>query len=202
MTEGYIYCLSNPSFVGLLKIGETMRTPEDRAKELFTTGVPTPFKVEFSRKVANTKEKEKDIHKILESYRVPSREFFNVTVEEAMRVIDVYLSEDIPVFLSVEDVLRSEKVSKLDKSRMISCLRKNKNHQEMKEHYELLNGDEKKNFYDMHWSIWEQAERFIENTSIIWTNDKTLIYKVNHDASIEYVKSLKTSAYHSIRTGE
>jgi len=179
-----------------------MRTPEDRAKELFTTGVPTPFKVEFSRKVANTKEKEKDIHKILESYRVPSREFFNVTVEEAMRVIDVYLSEDIPVFLSVEDVLRSEKVSKLDKSRMISCLRKNKNHQEMKEHYELLNGDEKKNFYDMHWSIWEQAERFIENTSIIWTNDKTLIYKVNHDASIEYVKSLKTSAYHSIRTGE
>jgi len=199
MSEGYIYCLSNPSFIGLLKIGETSRTPEDRAKELFTTGVPTPFKVEFSRKVTNTKEKEKDIHKILESYRVPSREFFNVTVEEAMRVIDVYLLEDIPVFLSVEDVLRSETVSKLDKSRMIECLRKNKNQQEMKEAYESLSGDEKKDFYDSVWSTWEKTGKFIENTSIIWTNDKTLIYKVNHDASIEYVKSFKTSEYHHVR---
>ena len=182
MTQGYLYCLSNPSIPNLLKIGMTTRTPEERAKELFTTGVATPFNVEFSREVNNPVGKEKDIHKILDNYRVPSREFFDISVDEAKRVIDTYLSENLPVFLSVADVLRSEDVSSLDKTRMIKCLRKNKQHDEYEAYFDSQLG--------------ENSRKYIENTSITWHDDKTLIYKVNSDNSIKYIKSMKTSDHH------
>ena len=185
MTEGYLYCLSNPSIPKLLKIGMTTRTPEERSRELFTTGVATPFNIEFSRKVNNPGQKEKDIHKILENYRIPSREFFDISVNDAIMVIDTYLSENLPVFLTVEDVLRSECVSKLDKTRMLICLRKNKEY------------DTFKSFFDSR--LGENSRKYIENTTITWQDDKTLVYKVNSDNSIEYIKSLKTSDYHFIR---
>jgi hypothetical protein len=40
MPAGYIYVLENETIPGLVKIGSTERNPEDRAKELMTTGVP------------------------------------------------------------------------------------------------------------------------------------------------------------------
>ena len=82
---GYVYCMSNPLYDGILKVGITERTPEERAKELYSTGVPLPFKVEFAKKVANPREKEILLHKLLEQYteRISSRrEFFRVGVEE------------------------------------------------------------------------------------------------------------------------
>jgi hypothetical protein len=76
--------MSNPLYDGIVKVGITERTPEERAKELYTTGVPLPFKVEFAKRVSSPKEKESLLHKILEQYaeRVNGRrEFFRVTVE-------------------------------------------------------------------------------------------------------------------------
>ena len=58
MSGGYIYCLTNESMYGLVKIGEIHaegKTPHDRARELYTTGVPSPFKVEFAKKVAKVR---------------------------------------------------------------------------------------------------------------------------------------------------
>jgi hypothetical protein len=83
MTDyGYIYCLSNPSMPGILKVGMTNgKPPEVRAKELFTTGVALPFKVECAKKVLNPKQKETRLHNLLSKYenRVnPKREFFLV----------------------------------------------------------------------------------------------------------------------------
>ena len=83
--QGWIYCLSNDSYEGQLKIGITMKEPDVRAKQLYTTGVPTAFTVEFAKKVMSPAEKEKTIHKLLAQYteRVnPKREFFYVSVEE------------------------------------------------------------------------------------------------------------------------
>ena len=83
--SGYIYCLSNPFYVDMYKIGITKKNPEERAKELFTTGVPTPYKVEFAKKVSTPKQKETTIHTFLESrgQRVyPKREFFRVPLDE------------------------------------------------------------------------------------------------------------------------
>ena len=46
MSYGYLYCFSNHSYPGILKVGMTERTPEQRIKELFKTGVPSPFHIE------------------------------------------------------------------------------------------------------------------------------------------------------------
>lgn len=49
---GYVYILSNAAMPGLLKIGKTTRTPDERARELARgTGVPGPYTVEHSVEV-------------------------------------------------------------------------------------------------------------------------------------------------------
>ena len=47
MAKGFLCTLSNPAFPGLVKIGWSRKVPTDRAEELFTTGVPAPFEVEY-----------------------------------------------------------------------------------------------------------------------------------------------------------
>lgn len=93
MTSGYLYCFSNSSFLpNIFKVGMTERTPEQRAKELFTTGVPTPFKIEFAKKVNNYKQKEKTIHKLLTKhlYRInPKREFFRAPLADIKEFFDL-----------------------------------------------------------------------------------------------------------------
>ena len=44
----YVYCLSNKSFNSdILKVGWTRYNPTLRASQLYTTGLPTPFVIEF-----------------------------------------------------------------------------------------------------------------------------------------------------------
>jgi hypothetical protein len=82
--EGYVYCMSNECMPGLLKIGMTTDEPDERAKELSSaTGVPFPFRVEFCKKVADPRAKEKAMHELLSAvgFRVnEKREFFNCAV--------------------------------------------------------------------------------------------------------------------------
>jgi len=92
MTDGYIYCFSNASMPGILKVGMTERTPEERVKELFTTGVPSPFKIEFAKRVKDAKGKESSLHLLLEQYTdriYPRREFFRVSPEEVRKFFDL-----------------------------------------------------------------------------------------------------------------
>lgn len=82
--EGYVYCMSNMSMPGLLKIGMTLDDPDERAKELSSaTGVPYPFRVEMCKKVVNPRLKEKAMHELLSAlgFRVnEKREFFNCAI--------------------------------------------------------------------------------------------------------------------------
>ena len=88
----YIYVLINPSLKGLLKIGRTNRSPEERAQELSTsTGVPQPFIVAYECIVSDGVAAEKLIHEELASggYRInESREFFQIPLNVAVKVID------------------------------------------------------------------------------------------------------------------
>jgi len=93
--EGYIYCFTNESMPGLVKIGMTTEDPEYRARELSSvTGIPTPFRVEISKRILNPREKERAVHELLATlgFRVnEKREFFDcsmVIVKQLFAVID------------------------------------------------------------------------------------------------------------------
>lgn len=90
---GYVYALQNASFPGILKIGMTVRNPFDRASELHTTGVPTPFFVAFCVFVPDALYLEKVLHAHFADQRInTNREFFEVELSELVAAILPYLS--------------------------------------------------------------------------------------------------------------
>ena len=67
-SQGYIYVLINPAMPGLLKIGLTTKTPEERVKELSNaTGVPINFILIYKEFFQNCAAAEKAIHAHLEA---------------------------------------------------------------------------------------------------------------------------------------
>jgi hypothetical protein len=89
---GYLYCMSNPCMPGILKCGFTLGDVYERAKQLYTTGVPLPFKIEISKKIKNPREKEKHVHTLLEKYydRINfRREFFKVDVADVLDIFNL-----------------------------------------------------------------------------------------------------------------
>lgn len=72
---GYVYVMSNEAMPGVYKIGCTSRHPYERASDLYTTGVPTPFVVEYFININNYKNIEKLVHKKLSAYNF-GKEFF------------------------------------------------------------------------------------------------------------------------------
>jgi len=88
--DSWVYVLSNPSQPGILKIGYTSSTPEERARQLSNaTGVALPYEVEFAYSCWNGLELEKDIHERLNEYRLTKqREFFQVDLEEVKEIIE------------------------------------------------------------------------------------------------------------------
>lgn len=86
--QGYLYCFSNTSYP-YFKIGYTLKDPIIRCKELYTSGVPTPFQIEFAKLVKNVEKKEKAIHSILDEYRINSnREFFDINIIKIKNIFD------------------------------------------------------------------------------------------------------------------
>lgn len=86
--RGFIYILSNPSLPGLLKIGKTSKDPKTRGDELYATGTPTPFKLEYMAFCDDMDTLEIQVHKKLDSYRPnKDREFFKVSRMTAINVI-------------------------------------------------------------------------------------------------------------------
>jgi hypothetical protein len=67
----YVYILSNPSFNdNIFKIGWSRKCPIIRANNLYTSGVPTPFIIEFIISTDNGIKLESDIHNYLKQYRI------------------------------------------------------------------------------------------------------------------------------------
>ena len=87
----WVYVLSNPTMPGLCKIGFTKNKPSERVKQInAATGVALDFVVEWAFPCFNAHDVEKQVHRYLEDngFRVnKSKEFFNVTVDEAKAVV-------------------------------------------------------------------------------------------------------------------
>ena len=86
----YVYVLVNHSIPGMVKIGMTTLTPEERAHQISSaTGVPTPWIPVYSFKCFRSDLLESDVHDRLSAYRVnDNREMFAVTSEQARQVIE------------------------------------------------------------------------------------------------------------------
>ena len=92
LTNGYVYVLGNDLMPDLYKVGWTERNPEERARELSGTGVPSPYKVIFSIITKLDKKIEKEIHKKLAKFRYrKDKEFFKTNIE----TIKLAISETI-----------------------------------------------------------------------------------------------------------
>lgn len=89
--SGYLYLLVNPSMPGLVKIGKTNRTPDQRASELASaTGVPEPFILLYELLVQDADEAERWVHGRLEDWgkrHSENREFFAVAPTEAVELM-------------------------------------------------------------------------------------------------------------------
>ncbi|PPD57098.1 MAG: hypothetical protein CTY10_00835 [Methylotenera sp.] len=91
----YIYIMANKSMPGLIKVGFSERQPSERASELYTTGVPLPFKLVKVWEVVDAIRSEKDIHVALSKYRISNkREFFRLNHNLCIQEIDQILGSD------------------------------------------------------------------------------------------------------------
>jgi hypothetical protein len=88
--DQWVYVLSNLTQPGILKIGYTKLTPDERAKQISAaTGVALPYEVTWAFRCFNGEQMEGEVHRALEKYRVNSqREFFQIEIEEAKEIIE------------------------------------------------------------------------------------------------------------------
>ena len=93
MNYGYLYCFSNQSMIGILNVGMTEKSPKNILNESNTFNTwrpPTPYKIEFAKKVYNPYEKKQKIHNALKEHRIHSDgEFFRVSPEEVRNLFDL-----------------------------------------------------------------------------------------------------------------
>lgn len=86
--DGYVYCVKNPSFPGIYKIGCTEKTIHERVREMDNTSVPTPFIPVYGLHVkCRCMYVEKMIHECFSERRVrQKREFFTEDINRIERV--------------------------------------------------------------------------------------------------------------------
>jgi len=87
--EQYVYIMSNPSFEDdVFKIGWTREHPIIRANDLHTSGVPTPFVVEYVIITTEGVKLEKQLHAHLKQYRMENnREFFKIAKDNLTEIL-------------------------------------------------------------------------------------------------------------------
>jgi hypothetical protein len=108
--RGFVYILSNPSMPDLVKIGKTTASPIQRMQELHSTGVPTPFELEFAAEVTDCHASERSAHDALAKHRVSTnREFFRVSVRRAIMEILPVLGD-----YTLRDVKASHGIEKIE----------------------------------------------------------------------------------------
>ncbi|MCM1141489.1 MAG: GIY-YIG nuclease family protein [Muribaculum sp.] len=96
---GIVYVLSNRVMPGLVKIDMTTRPELDaRLKELYTTGVPVPFDVEYACEVnaSDCSRIEKALHTAFDPQRINvNREFFQIKKEQAIAILELFNQKDV-----------------------------------------------------------------------------------------------------------
>ena len=113
---GIVYVISNP-VMSCIKIGQSSKNDLDkRLTDLYTTGVPMPFKCEYLAEVANEKFVETQLHKIFASFRINNkREFFDIDpqpVIEAIKLAEIKNLTPKTENYTEEENIEIEKIAK------------------------------------------------------------------------------------------
>ncbi len=114
-----VYVLTNSAMPGLVKIGYTTQDDANsRIAQLYATGVPVPFELQYACKVQNAEEVEKALHVAFSPQRInPKREFFKIEPEQAIAILKLLHTEDAtaeieqqPTTLDQESVIAAEQL--------------------------------------------------------------------------------------------
>ena len=106
---GYVYVMSNEAMPGVYKIGCTSRHPYERASDLYTTGVPKPFVVEYFININNYENIEKLVHKKLSAYNF-GKEFFKYDLDKCILAIREIADKASPYSEAYRDQLLKARV--------------------------------------------------------------------------------------------
>jgi hypothetical protein len=103
-----VYILTNEAMPGLIKIGLTNSTVEQRMITLDNTSVPLPFECYYAARVSDSAKIERALHVGLGDHRVRnSREFFRIDPYRAKAILEVLAIEEVTpgasVFAEPED---------------------------------------------------------------------------------------------------
>ncbi len=90
-----VYILTNPAMPGLLKIGKTGDLTQ-RLKQLYSPGVPLPFKCFYAARVGDADLVEKNLHIAFSPHRInENREFFRLDPNYAAAALELAELEDV-----------------------------------------------------------------------------------------------------------
>lgn len=83
-----VYVLTNPAMPGLVKIGFTKTSIEQRLRELDQSSVPLPFECFYAAVVEDCRKVERALHEAFDDHRVrKSREFFRLSPEKPRAIM-------------------------------------------------------------------------------------------------------------------
>ena len=104
-----VYVLTNEAMEGLVKIGRTTTSVEQRIRELDNTSMPLPFQCFYAGEVANSALVEGKLHRIFADKRIRiNREFFRVDPNQVREAIQFAELRDVTprfdVVVDAEDV--------------------------------------------------------------------------------------------------
>ena len=122
--DGYIYCISNISMSNILNISITWMEPNktiDNINGLFGLWKPpTPYILEFAKKVLNIEHKRNTIYKLLSEYRINQKQkFFCVPIEKVRTLFDL-MDGDYWVNSSMIDKIdRIDEIDEIDEIHII-----------------------------------------------------------------------------------
>lgn len=91
-----VYVLTNEAMEGMVKIGRTTTSVEQRIKELDNTSLPLPFQCFYAAEVGNSALVEGKLHRIFSDKRIrANREFFRADANQVREAIQLAELKDV-----------------------------------------------------------------------------------------------------------
>ena len=101
-----VYILTNEAMPGIIKIGWTDNSIEQRMKELDKTATPLLFTCYYAKRVNDPTFVESKMHQAFDEFRIrDNREFFRMSPEQAKAALEIADGEDVT---PKDDIVESE----------------------------------------------------------------------------------------------